>query len=154
MGVFVFFLALSAIVSGPFVGAVDLTRAETPPGTGTAEVTVESVPAADIVLERGEFDAGRYHLTALPAVVSVGSVEGNPVLRYSVDIPNLWFTVSSRYELAGSGGDRVELRPNPSGVSPQRVTQDRYNATVSIWLQTDDLQRDLVQQQIVIEVEE
>lgn len=154
LGVFAFFVVLSAVVSGPLVGAVDLTRAETPAGTGSADVTIESIPADDIVLEPGEFDAGRYHLAAPPAVASIDAVEGNPVLRYSIDVPALWLTVSSRYELAGTAGDCLKLRPDPSGVSPQRVSQERYNATVSVWLRTGELQRDLVQQRIVIEVDE
>ena len=151
--VFALFLALSAVVSGPLVGAVDLTRAERPPGAGSADVAVESVPTDDIVLAAGRFGAGRYHLTAPAAVVTVRSVTGNPVLRYSVDVPGLWLTASSRYELGGTAGTQLRLTPNPSGVSPQRVEAGRYNATVSIWLRTGDLQTDLFQRPITVEVE-
>lgn len=150
--VFAFFVALSAVVSGPLVGGVDLTRAETPPGDGTAEVAIERAPADEIVLERGSFGAGRYHLTAPPFVLTVESVDGNPVIRYTVDVPDLWLTVSSRYDLAGTEGKQLRLRPNPTGVSPQRVERGRYNATVSIWLRTGDVETDLLQRPVTIEV--
>ena len=153
LAVFVVAVAVSAVASGPLVGAVDLTRAEPTPGEGTAAVTVESVPTTEVVLERGEFDAGRYHLTAPPAVVDVGAVEGNPMLRYTIDVPGLWFTASSRYELGGRDDDRLRLQPSPVGISPQTVDGDRYNATVSIWLRTGDLQTDLVQHRITVRVE-
>jgi hypothetical protein len=145
-------IAVLAVVSGPLVGAVDLTRATPPAGAGDATVSVESVPADRIVLERSRFGAGRYHLSAPPAVVALDSVEGNPVVRYTIDIPQLWVTATSRYPLADRGGQRLRLRPNPLGISPRRITQDRYNATVAIWLRTDDRERDLIQRRITIEV--
>ncbi|MFC7075299.1 hypothetical protein [Haloarcula halophila] len=146
-------VAVLAFVSGPLVGAVDLTRATPPPGAGQADVSVESVPDGGIVLERGRFGAGRYHLSAPPAVVSVDSVEGNPVVRYTIDIPELWTTATSRYALAGRGGERVQLRPNPLGISPDRIERESYEATVAVWLRTGDRERDLVQRRITIEVE-
>ncbi|MFC6975186.1 hypothetical protein ACFQL1_11845 [Halomicroarcula sp. GCM10025709] len=146
-------VAVLAIVSGPLVGAVDLTRATPPAGAGDATVSVDSVPAGQIVLERSRFGAGRYHLSAPPAVVSVGSVDGNPVVRYTIDIPGLWTTATSRYQLADRSGERMGLRPNPVGISPQRIDQTRYNATVAIWLRTGDRERDLIQRRITVEVQ-
>jgi hypothetical protein len=146
-------IAVLALASGPLVGSVDLTRATAPAGAGEATVTVESVPADDITLERSRFDAGRYHLSAPPGVVTIDSVEGNPMVRYTIDIPALWTTATSRYGLAGRAGDHLRLRPNPLGISPKRLDRDSYNATVAVWLRTGDRERDLFQRQITIEVE-
>lgn len=145
-------VAVVTVVSGPLVGAADLTRAAPPAGPGEAAVTVETVPADEIVLERGRFGAGRYHLAGPPAVVAVESIRDNPVVRYTVDVPGLWTTATSRYELAGRAGQRLQLRPSPVGISPQRVQRGQYEATVAVWLRTDDRERDLYQQRVAIEV--
>lgn len=128
-------LALS-IVSGPLVGSVDLTTRPTgpPPGSGSASVDVRSVPTETVRIERGAFDAGTYHLSADPTVVWVRDVRGNPTLRYSIDVPALGLADTRTYALGGTGPGTLRLEFRPFEISPEWVTEDRYNATIAIWV--------------------
>lgn len=149
---FAVFVAILAVASGPLVGSVDVTQQRPPVGVGETAVAVESVPTTELTLERGRFGSGRYHLDAPPAIVDVDSVTGTPVIRYTIDIPDLWITATSRYELAGRAGTRLELRPEPIGISPQRIERDRYEGIVAIWVREGDRERHVALQRVTIEV--
>jgi len=150
---FALFVAILAVASGPLVGAVDVTQQETPTGDGNVALSIDSVPTGQVTLERGRFGSGRYHLAAPPAAVTVDRVEGNPAVRYTIDIPSLWITATSRYELAGTEGTQLELRPEPIGISPQRVDRDSYDAILTIWVREGDRERQVLLERITIEVE-
>lgn len=148
-------IALS-ILSGPLVGGVDLTsRPTTPaPGSGSASVSVQSVPTGTVHIERGEFDAGTYHLAAEPAVVRVSDVRGNPTLRYSVDIPALGLVDTKSYALGEQGAGTLRLEFRPFEISPEWIQKDRYNATIAIWLvQRGNEYESLYQESVTVEVE-
>ena len=117
----------------------------------SATVSLVSAPTDSLTLERGSFGSGRYHIDAPPAVVTVGNVTGTPTLRYTVDVPHAWLTVSSRYDLAGRDG-RLRLGASPTTVSPERIDQDSYEAVVAIWLRTGTRERALLQRQVTVEV--
>ena len=136
----------SAVAVGPLGVVSQDTRV-----SDSASVTLESAPADTITLERGRFGSGRYHVEAPPVVVTAGDVAGTPTLRYVVDIPGAWLTVTSRYELAGRQG-RLRMGLNPTTVSPDRIDQDSYDAIVAVWLRTGDRERALVQRQVTVEV--
>jgi hypothetical protein len=149
---FALFVSILAVASGPLVGAVDVSQQGPPAGEGTAAVTVDSMPTEQIILERGQFGSGRYHIDAPSAVITVDRVAGNPTLRYTVDIPSLWITATSRYELAETSETQMHLRPEPIGISPQRVDRDSYDGVLTIWIREGDRERQVFVEQITIEV--
>ncbi len=130
----------ASVVSGPLVGAVDLTR---PPdadfltcegGTASAEV-VE--PPGDLSLERGEFGAGTYTVSGKPSVVAVDRVAGCPRLLYRLRVPALQFeTRQVRFLDAGQTGE-LTLPPPAGSVGPDRVDRETYEGTVTIELEGD-----------------
>jgi hypothetical protein len=141
VGLVVAVVLATVVVSGPLVGAVDLTGT-TPglapsPGSGDATVEVRSVPTGEYAFERGDFGARVYHVEASPLVVDVGNVEGNPVLRYTVDVRDLSFVATREVELAGKAGRTLRIRPGTGEVGPRTVTGDRYEATVAVWVLHD-----------------
>lgn len=138
---------IAAVVAGPLIGLSDQ-----PPAEDGVNVTVESVPTDDIVLERGRFNSGRYHLEAPPAVVTVENVSGTPMLRYTIDIPAAEITRVSRYDLAGRGG-RLRMGVSPLSISPDRVDRDSYEARVSVWLRTGNRDRRIVLRETTVEVQ-
>jgi hypothetical protein len=139
-------VVLAAVAVGPLgVGGAQPAVEE------RAAVSLVSAPTEGITLERGRFGTQRYHVEAPPAVVSVSDVAGTPTLRYVIDIPQAWLTVTSRYDLAGREG-RLHLGASPETVSPHRVDQGRYDATVAIWLRTGTRERAILQRQVTVEV--
>lgn len=144
------FLCLGVVTAG----FVDFGASPSPtPGAGTADVTVESAPADEVTLTRGMFGSGTYHFEAPPAYVTPEHVDGNPVVKFALDVPALNHVDSTVYELRGRTGDRIALSFTEDELSPKRVTEDEYEATLSIWLQEDGGQfTTLYQRQITVEV--
>lgn len=144
-------LAFSAvvIVAAVAVGPLGIGTGQT--AEDGANVTLESAPEEGVALERGRFGSGRYHVEAPPAVVSVGSVTGSPMLRYTVDIPAAGIAVTSRYDLSDREG-RLRMGASPATITPHRIDQDSYEGTVSVWLRTGDRDRALLQRTITVEV--
>lgn len=139
-------ILLAAVAVGPLgVGGTQPAVEE------RAAVSLVSAPTDEITLERGRFGTERYHVEAPPAVVSVSDVAGTPTLRYVIDIPQAWLTVTSRYGLAGREG-RLQLGASPETVSPDRIDQGRYDATVAIWVRTGTRERALLQRRVTVEV--
>ncbi|WP_143423209.1 hypothetical protein [Halegenticoccus soli] len=148
------FIAVVSVVAGPLFGSVGIAQpAAPPPGSGTADVEVRSVPA-EIVLERSRFGAETFHLSGPDAVVAVDDVRGNPQLTYAVDIPDLWVTIASRRELRGAADGEVRMAFRPEEISPKLIAERRYEATVSIWLLEEGGEYALLYEETVtIEVE-
>lgn len=146
--VFSLVVVASALAVGPLSAETQDTRTE-----DSATVTVESAPTGSITLERGRFGSGRYHIDAPPVVVSLADVTGDPTIRYAIDIPGAWLTFTSRYDLAGRQG-RLRMGASPDTVSPTRIEQDSYEATVVVWLRTDTRERALLQRGVTVEVKQ
>jgi len=142
--------SLLVVVAAVAVGSFDV-GGRTATGPDSADVTLHSAPEDAITLERGRFGASRYHVEAPPAVVTVASVTGTPTLRYTIDIPDAWLTLTSRYELASRSG-RLRLGASPATVSPERIDRRRYEAVVAVWLRTGVRERALVQRRVTVEV--
>lgn len=123
-------------------------------GTGTANVSVEPMPATSVTLVRGRFGAENYHLDSPPGYATVGTVRGNPVLKLVLDVPELTYTDTTHYELHGREGERVRLAFTAYEHSPKRITEDEYGATLSVWLQEESGQfTALYQERVTVEVE-
>lgn len=138
-------IIISAVAVGPLGISTDQTAED------TANVTLESAPDDGVVLERGRFGSGRYHVDAPPTIVTVGSVTGSPTLRYTIDFPTAGITVTSRYDIADQQG-RLRMGASPTTISPERIEQSSYEGIVAIWLRTGTRDRKLLQRTITIEV--
>lgn len=143
-----------AVVSGPLVGAVDLSTEPTwpaPPGQGSADVQVVDVPGT-AVLERGDFGAGTYHLTGPSPQIEVGSVTGNPLLEFVIHIPRLGFTDIKSVELRRVPHQTVEPDYRPVELSPSLIDRASYNGTIEIRLQSDEFEI-LAEAPVTVEVQ-
>jgi len=143
-------LGFSLLVVAAAVAVGPLGVTGEPTAEDSATVALVSAPSDGITLERGRFGSGRYHVEAPPAVVEADDVTGSPELRYVIDIPGAWVTLTSRYELTSSG--RLRLGASPATVSPDRIERGRYEATVAVWLRTGTRERALLQRQVTVEV--
>ncbi len=149
-------LVVMPVVAGPLVPGINLSgnvSASRPPGDGTADVSVRSVPGDSIQFAESDFGAETYHFADHAATVYVKSVEGNPRVNYAIDIPALALTDINSYHLARSGTGPLELRLRPIELDPDRITQESYEATIAVWLVTDGNEYEsLYQETIKIEV--
>lgn len=145
-----------AVVSGPLVGSVDLTRPAggdylvCQGGTATVEVTD---PPGGFTLEAERFGAGTYTFEGEDATAEVEDVEGCPRLVYRLQVPALG--VDARQVTFLSGDDRgthVLSAPGAS-VGPDDVERDAYDGTVTLELHGEDT-RVLYRANVTVEVVE
>ncbi|WP_276273829.1 hypothetical protein [Haloarcula litorea] len=149
--VFAAFLGL-VLVASVAAGPLGIGAADGPTAEPAADVSLVSAPTETVTLERGRFGSGRYHLDAAPAVVDVGTVSGDPMVRYVVDVPGLWLTATTRRDLSDGEGRR-SLSVSPVTVSPHRVDQRRYDAIVAVWVREGSRDRAVLQRRVTVVVE-
>lgn len=126
------------LVSGPLVGAVDLTPADRGIGDGTAEVTVERTD--DPVIDRGRFGTNVTYLRIPPAVVDVHGVEGRPRLVYTVRVPALGFERTATRLVDRPGRTRVRMSPRAF----ERTTYDQSSYRAELLVRVQSFETDEV----------
>jgi hypothetical protein len=141
------------LVSGPVVGAVDLTTPRIDGAVGQGNMTVSSVDAPDT----GRIDRGlqseSYYLKVPDARLSVASIEGKPVVTYAISIPGLNYTRSTAHFLSAEDDGKVALSLAKDTLSDQRVNELSYEGTLSVVLRGDD-DREIYEDAISVEVTE
>lgn len=147
-------IVASAVAAGPLVPGAGIGAAGAPPtGEGTATVEVRSMPAT-VTLERAAFGAGVYRFEAAPATVAVRSVDGNPALKYAIDVPGLDYADITTRDLHGREGETVRLGLARVGISPERVTRSAYEARLTVWVVGEERRyRAIRQLRLTVEVE-
>lgn len=127
------------LVSGPLVGAVDLTPeagddagpASNEPASATVQVLEE--PAGPVVLDQGEFGNDVYKLVVPPITVRVTDVRGAPTVTYKVRIFGLGYTRVTSYVLEpGTSAERRILEVTKTTFPPSRITEAEYPARLFV----------------------
>ncbi|PSP88530.1 hypothetical protein BRC90_07270 [Halobacteriales archaeon QS_4_69_34] len=148
-----------ALASSPLVGAVDLTpehtadteTADAPLGSGSADVSVASVPDAARFV-RGDYGASAYSLRVPNAALSVASVAGRPFVTYKLRIDGLGYATLTLYELRGRSGDEIALTFDPQPLAPDRIDRERYTGELLVTLADDRGRRVLYRGDVAVEV--
>jgi len=144
---------VALIASGPLVGAVTVPEGGVSgpaPGTGTATVSVVSVPDR-ATLEPGAYDTDVSYLEVPDAVVDVSGVTGKPVLTYSLSVPELRSRSSVFFLEPGAEG-RTELSMDRLSFDPGAVDRERYTGQLRLVMRGSGGERTLYEGPIVIEV--
>jgi len=146
-------IVLVTVASGPLVGAVTVPEGGVSgpaPGTGTATVSVVSVPDR-ATLEPGAYDTDVSYLEVPDAVVDVSGVTGKPVLTYSLSVPELRSRSSVFFLEPGAEG-RTELSMDRLSFDPGAVDRERYTGQLRLVMRGSGGERTLYEGPIVIEV--
>jgi hypothetical protein len=140
-------ILLVSLVSGPLVGAVDLSPAPEidesfGPGQGSMNVTVHSVPDEARLVE-SDFGAGAYFLRMDPVDVTLSEIRGQPILVYKLRISGLTF-VSSRNTFATEADEgRMSVPFAEDTVQRERVNEsvEEYPAEIVVGVLANDEER-------------
>lgn len=146
----------TVVVSGPLVGAVDLTTERSgtfAPGTGSADVTVVAVPER-ARLEKGEFGAGAYYLRVPDATVRIDAIEGQPMLVYKIRIPDLAVTRGTTHFLDATNAGELALSLEATTFQPDEIDRASYRAELVVLVRGGDTERVLVERTITVTVTE
>lgn len=152
-------ILLTAIVSGPLVGAVDLTTPrDAGPGISFGagdelDASVVSLPQDDIRLEAGRYGAGTYYLRVPDAVVDIKRVRGSPRLVYKLRIDRLGYVRATVHFVDREHeGERLHLALEPDTFAPDRIEGDAYDGTLLVVARTDRNATTLARQNVTVEV--
>lgn len=145
------------ILSGPLVGAVDLTpeaqsTPEPPIGSGALDVSVQSVPTEGVTLEKGQYGSQSFYLHVPDAQVQVESVSGQPMIVYKIRIPELGYSSGTTAFLSESNVGNHTLHIQRKALAPDRVKQESYDAELIILVRAGGEEAELVRQPVTVEV--
>ena len=149
--------ALVVVASGPLVAGIDFTReyatdSVSAPGTGSAEVSIESVPSV-ARLDRGAYGARSYYLRVPDTRVRVNSVVGHPFLVYTVRVPALGYAHGSVYTLDRRAIGPMTLSLEPDALDPTRIDRRSYGGVLTVVLRDGEDERVLHREPITIKVD-
>lgn len=134
-------IAAVTIISGPLVGAVDLTYERGSGitddiGSGSADVVVHSLPESATISE-GRYGSQTVYLRVPDARITLSNVTGQPLLKYDLDIPELGFSTGTTTFVTERSEGRKTLSIPRKTFDASEIERDRYEATVSILVRAD-----------------
>jgi hypothetical protein len=148
-------ILLTVLVSGPLVGAVDLTQSSTVdgvPGDGTVTVESVSIPGAETRMYSGRFGAETIYLDLPDARLDVDGVRGRPIVTYTASVPNL-STTSGRTYFLQEDSDEVVLQIERPGFGPEQVTRDAYEVELEVVVRDSAGEQVVYRETVTAEVE-
>jgi len=144
-----------SVLSGPLVG-VDFTAspaASVGPdlGEGAIDATVQTLPDTGS-LEKGGFGADAYALSIPPATLDVEAVSGQPLVVYTLEVPELGLTHSATYFLSPSNTGSVTMTIDSHSLAPDRIGADSYRGVLDVSVRIGESVRVLDRHNVSIEV--
>jgi hypothetical protein len=144
------------LLSGPLVGAVDLTYPrESDHGIGNGSAAIASIDLPNrAALRTGSYGAEAYYISLQPAVVTIDSVEGRPILSYKLKIDELSYSRETVHFLSASNQGAMEISLDPDTFKRKTITRSRYNGTAKLTLRNQTGSTVLREQNLTVEVRE
>lgn len=151
-------IAAVTLVSGPLVGAVDLTREpDDGPGggfgNGSATVSVTDFPDS-VAIEQGRYGSQQYFLRVPDATVDIADIEGQPFLKYDLYIEEMALSKTTTVFLDPSYEGQNTLSIDEQAFDPEEIDRRRYNATLTISLRADGDETVIQRERFAMEVRE
>ena len=145
------------LLSGPLVGAVDLTTESGTGisdelGEGSAEVSVESLPT-DLTISEGRYGSEQFFLRVPDATVRLSNVTGQPLLKYNIRIEDLGYSSGTTLFISAEQEGTNRLSLTRSTFDAGEIRQDSYEATLSVSLRANGTERVVRERAVVVEVE-
>jgi hypothetical protein len=149
---------VTSLLSGPLVGATDLSPAPEiddsfGPGQGSMNVTIHSVPD-EARLVQSDFGAGAYSLKMAPADVTLSNIRGQPILVYKLRVSGLVFVSSRNTFVNESDKGRMSVPFADDTVQRERVNEsvEQYPAEIVIGVLANDEERVVHRTNVTVEV--
>lgn len=150
-------ILLGAIVSGPLVGAVDISEPPADqgtapvPGDGTATVSVISTPES-ATIESTRFAAEGYLIDVPNATIDVTNLTGHPMVVYKLRIPELTYVGGTTTVLNRNFTGRQELTMRQLSIDGEEEMQDEYRGELLIVKREHEQDTTLYQGNVTISV--
>lgn len=145
-------VVFALVLSSPLFG-ISLTESGPPAtvGNGNATVTSVDIDAESIRITPGRFGTDVSYVRIPDARVDVTRVDGAPRLVYRVEIPALNIDHDATKVLFGP--ETTTVRLDDVAVRPAELSADRYDARVTVRVQSYTVDRVVSNESVTIEVE-
>jgi len=145
---------VTLVLSSPLVHGVTLTEAGPPTtvGDGNATVSNVDVDTDSVHVSPGRFGTAVSYVRMPDATVDVTQVDGAPRLVYRFEIPALEIDHDATKVLSSRGATTVRL--GDVAVLPERLAVDRYDARVTVRVQSYTVDRVVYNESVTVEVRE
>lgn len=142
-----------AVVSGPAIGLVDLTKPRIDGASvGQGNATVDDVDVPTRARISGNVQSESYTLEVPDARVHVTSIRGQPTVSYKISIREWGFSRGTTHFLDADDTGWVALSLERVTVAPSRVGQSEYAGRLRIVLRYNGTERVLHEEPITVEV--
>jgi len=148
-------VVVTTLLSGPLVGAVDLTTEPDRPALGSGSVSVASVSLPEqATLSAGRFGADEYTLRVPDATAEITAIDGRPILVYTLSIPVRGYTRSTTHFLAAHHTGTFTLSIADDGFEPSTVTRSEYDGRLQVVARANESERVVANRTITVAVVE
>ncbi|MEA5387054.1 hypothetical protein VB779_08265 [Haloarculaceae archaeon H-GB11] len=142
-----------ALVSGPLVGAVDLTH-EPPADYGEGTVTVGAVSAPDsATLDRGSYGEQSYQLEVPDATLEVTAISGRPIVAYTLSIDVLGYSRTTTHFFSERNNGTQTLSLESDTFAPDEIGNSSYDGELEIVVRDSGPERTVLRTNVTVEVE-
>lgn len=151
-------ITLVTLLSGPLVGAVDLTSEPDTGitddlGNGSADVSVLSFPETASISE-GRFGSEQLYLRVPDATYRLSNVSGQPSIEYTLLLEENYYSTSTTSFVTAAEEGRRTASLDRVTFQRSELQRDRYNATLSLVLRANGNETVIREERFVVEVEE
>lgn len=141
------------LASGPVAGGlVQPSGLPTTVDDGDATVANVDVASDDIHVSDGRFGTAVSYVRVPDAHVELASVVDHPRIVYRVEVPTLDADLTAT-RIVGDRGDHV-LHVRDYGLDPTQVTESKYDATLTVRVQSFAVDRTVYERNVTVEVRE
>lgn len=158
-------IAIVTIASGPLVGAVDLTPADStqlePTGLasvddqeGSLSVSNVSIPTEGYRLEKGVAGSGIYKAQFPPARFNVDAITNTVMVTFAIDIPTLGYTTQGVSAVDADSPRQFTLGTPKGQVEASKLDAQSYPATATLSVRSNGETRTIATQNVTIVVGE
>jgi len=147
-------IALTTLVSGPLVGAVDLTTERyDATGLGQGNATVSAVEAPETARLDSGVGAAEFYLKVPDATVTFESITGKPTVSYKISIDELGYSRGTTHFFAESDVGLATLSIAQDSFARSEITAESYDGQLSITLRGNGTKQVLYDEPITVEVD-
>lgn len=147
-------IVVISLAAGPIVPVVDvISRDPSTLGDGTATASVTSLPTDGFRIDDGRFGTSVRYLRIPDAVVTVGAVRGHPRIVYRVEVPTLDVDRSATRVVGPDALGPLRLDGVDRAFERNAITDDSYRGTVSVRVQSFEVNDVIYRRNVTVEVD-
>ena len=151
-GVAVTIVVVVLVASGPLAGGlVQPSGTPTTVDEGDASVESATVPVEDLRISPGRFGTKVSYVRVPDATVDLAAVTDRPRLLYRVEIPALDADLTASKIVTDRGTHRLHV--GDYGLDSGTVTNESYDATVTVRVQSFTVDRTILERNVTVAVD-